>query len=73
MRLLGAISGFRKAYLSLLVDEIRLDGNEPHNLGSYRAPTLAVSLSNEGRLGERPSFVHYWRAQRDSNYRPLGS
>jgi hypothetical protein len=51
-RLLDTASGFGKAYLSLLVDKIRLDGNELHVRGNYRALTRAVSLSKEGKLDD---------------------
>ena len=34
-RLLDTTSGFGKAYLNLLVDEIRLDGDELHMQSSY--------------------------------------
>ena len=70
-RLLDTASGFGKAYLNLLVDEIRLDGNELHIKGSDRALTRAVSLSKDGKLGNVPSFVPEWRARRDSNSLPL--
>ena len=71
-RLLDTASGFGKAYLNLLVDEIRLDGNELHVQGSYRALARAVSLSKEGKLGDVPSFVPEWRPGRDSNsYKPI--
>ena len=66
-RLLDTASGFGKAYLNLLVDEIRLDGNELHVQGSYRALARAVSLSKEGKLGDVPSFVPEWRPHGDSN------
>ena len=72
-RFLDTESGFGKAYLNLLVNEIRLDGNELHIRGSYRALARAVSLSREGKLGNVPSFVPEWRARRDSNSLPLGS
>ncbi len=72
-RLLDTTSGFGKAYLNLLVDEIRLDGNELHVKGSYRALARAVSLLKGGKLGAVPSFVPEWRARGDSNPLPLGS
>ena len=72
-RLLDTASGFGKAYLNLLVDEIRLNGSELHIQGSYRALARAVSLSKEGKLGNVPSFVPEWRARQDSNPRPPGS
>ena len=53
-------SGFGKAYLNLLVDEIRLDGNELRVQGSYRALARAVSLSKVGKLDAVPSFVSAW-------------
>ena len=56
-RLLDTASGFGKAYLNLMVEEIRLDGNKLHLQGSYRALARAISLSNEGKLGAVPSFV----------------
>ena len=70
-RLLDTASGFGKAYLNLLVDEIRLDGNELHIKGSDRALARAVSLSKEGKLGGVPSFVPEWRPEGDSNPRRL--
>ncbi|MBI4192946.1 MAG: recombinase zinc beta ribbon domain-containing protein [Betaproteobacteria bacterium] len=72
-RLLDTASGFGKAYINLLVDEIRLDGNKLHIQGSYRALARAVSLSKEGKLDTVPSFVPEWRARQDSNPRPPGS
>ena len=72
-RFLDTASGFGKAYLNLLVDEIRLDGDELHVKDSYRALARAVSLSKEGKLGTVPSFVPEWCARRDSNPLPLGS
>jgi len=72
-RLLDTTSGFGKAYLNLLVDEIRLDGNELHIQGSYRALARAVSLAKEGKLDTVPSYIPEWRARQESNPRPPGS
>ena len=72
-RFLDRASGFGKAYLNLLVNDIRLDGNTLRIQGSYRALAGAVSISREGKLGEVPSFIQEWRARRDSNSLPLGS
>ena len=69
-RLLDTTSGFGKAYLNLLVEEIRLKGDELHIRGSYRALARAVTLSKEAKLGEVPSFVPYWRPGDESNVRP---
>ncbi len=69
-RLLDRASGFGKAYINLLVDEIRLDGSKLHIQGSYRALARAVSLSKEGKLDTVPSFVREWRPEDESNVRP---
>ena len=70
-RLLDRASGFGKAYINLLVDEIRLDGSKLHIQGSYRALARAVSLSKEGKLDTVPSFVPEWRPEDESNVRPV--
>ena len=69
-RLLDRASGFGKAYINLLVDEIRLDGSKLHIQGSYRALARAVSMSKEGKLDSVPSFVPEWRPEDESNVRP---
>jgi site-specific DNA recombinase len=66
-------SGLGKAYLQLLVDEIRLDGNELVVTGSHRRLAAAVGFMEKRKLGEVPSFVRDWRARRDSNSRPPSS
>ena len=66
-------SGLGKAYLRLLVDEIRLDGNELVVTGSHRRLSDAISFMEKRKLGEVPSFVNDWRARQDLNPRPLGS
>ena len=60
-------SGFGKAYLNLLVDEVRLDGSELRIKGSYGALARAVMLSKEEKPGMVPSFVPDWRPHGDSN------
>jgi len=72
-RLLDTASGFGEAYLIHQQIEIRLDEDELHVKGSYRALARAVSLSKEGKLDTVPSFVPEWRARQDSNLLPLGS
>lgn len=47
--------------MNLLVDEVRLTGNELRIKGSYRALARAITLSNEGKPGMVPSFVPEWR------------
>ena len=64
-RLLDTASGFGKAYLNLLVDEVRLDGSKLHIKGSYGALARAITLAKEGKLVEVPSFVPEWRAKGD--------
>ena len=66
-------SGLGKAYLRLLVDEIRLDGNELVVTGSHRRLADAIGFMQKRKLGEVPSFVNDWRARQDSNPRPPGS
>ena len=67
VRLLDTTPGFGEANLNMLVDEVRLDGNELHIKGSYGALARAVTLSRKGKLGEVPSFVPEWRPHGDSN------
>jgi len=64
-------SGLGKAYPRLLVDEIRLDGNELVVTG--RRLAHAIGFMQKRKLGEVPSFVNDWRARQDSNPRPPGS
>ncbi len=41
--------------------------------GRHRRLTDAIGLMEKRKLGAVPSFVHDWRARRDSNPRPLAS
>ena len=66
-------SGLGKAYLRLLVDEIKLDGNELTVRGSHRRVADAIGFMQKRKLGEVPSFVNDWRARQDLNPRPPGS
>ena len=72
-RLKDVRNGFGKAYLRLLVDEIRLDGNELKIRGSYGQLGEAFGMLEKMKLGEVPSFIRDWRARQDLNPRPLGS
>ncbi|MGB8436612.1 MAG: recombinase family protein [Burkholderiales bacterium] len=72
-RLTDPTSGFGKAYLRLLVDEIRLEGRELKIRGSYSRIADAIGLLEKKKLGEVPSFVRDWRARQDLNPRPPGS
>ncbi len=64
-------TGFGKAYLHLLVDEIRLDGDQLKMRGSYGKLADAIGSLEKKKLGLVPSFVPTWRARDDSNVRPL--
>ena len=72
-RLKDVSSGFGKAYLRMLVDEIRLEGNELKIRGSYAKLGDAFGMLEKMRLGEVPSLIRDWRARQDLNPRPLGS
>ncbi len=60
-------SGLGKAYLRLLVDEIRLDGNDLVVTGSHRRLAHAIGFMEKRKLGEVPSDVNDRGARRDSN------
>jgi len=62
-RLMDKESGFGKRYLSLLVDEVRVEGKEATMRGSHAALAHALSTSSGGV----PSFMTEWRAKQDSN------
>ena len=66
-------SGLGKAYLRLLVDETRLDGDALIVRGSHRRLADAIGFMQKRKLGEVPSFVNDWRARQDLNPRPPGS
>ncbi len=67
-RLVNRDTAFAKRYLSVLVDQIVLSGNEASIRGGYRPLAAAVEKSKEGTLDQVPSFVGEWRARKD--YRP---
>jgi site-specific DNA recombinase len=70
-RLKDVRNGFGKAYLRLLVVEIRLEGNDLKIRGSYAQLGDAFGLLEKMKLGEVPSLVRDWRARQESNPRPL--
>jgi len=53
----------------LLVDEIRLEGNELKIRGSYDRLADAFGMLEKMKLGEVPSFIPDWRARQDLNPR----
>jgi len=72
-RLTDSDSGLGKAYLRLVVDEIRLDGDQLTVRGSYGKLADALGALKGTELGEVPSSVRVWRARQDLNPRPPGS
>ena len=66
-------AGLGKAYLRLLVDEIRLEGNQLTVSGGYGKLADAFGMLKKMELGEVPSSIRVWRARDDSNVRPLPS
>jgi len=72
-RLTDPDSGLGKAYLRLLVDEIRLDRDQLTVRGTYGKLADALGMLKKMELGEVPSSVRVWRARQDLNPRPPGS
>ena len=72
-RLTDTDSALGKAYLRLMIDEIRLEGNQLTVRGSYGKLADAVGVLEKMELGEVPSSMRVWRARQDLNPRPLGS
>src|SRR5262249_24444040 len=66
-RLLDPNAGFGKAYVNLLVDEIRLEGDKLNVRGSYDALAQAIGLGKMGKREGVPSFIPDWRPHGDSN------
>ena len=60
-------SGFGKAYLRMLVDEIRLEGNELKIRGSYAKLGDAFGMLEKMKPGAVPSFIRDWRAGQDES------
>jgi site-specific DNA recombinase len=66
-------TGLGKAWLRLVVSEIRLEGSELKIIGSYDRLAQAYGMLENKRPGEVPSLISDWRARHDSNVRPLPS
>ncbi|MDP1658312.1 MAG: hypothetical protein Q8L73_03045 [Methylotenera sp.] len=66
-RLLDRSSRFGKDYLKLLVNEIRIEGNEAHISGSYDALAYAVAETKKGAPQRVPTFVSNWLLDLGSN------
>ena len=56
-----------KAYLRMLVEEIRLEGNELKIRGSYGKLGEAFGMLEKMKPGEVSSFIRDWRGPQDSN------
>ena len=65
-KLLDPKSEFGRAYLRILVNEIRMDGNQATISGSYAAMTQAVA---EMKMGTKlaPTPILDWRPEHESN------
>ena len=66
-KLLDRSSRFGKDYLNLLVNEIKIDGNEAHISGSYNALASAIAETKKGRPLRVPTFVSNWLLDLGSN------
>ncbi len=66
-KLLDRKSGFGKEYLKLLVNEIRIKGNQAEITGSYSALAYAVDETKKHSLERVPSFVPNWLADQGSS------
>jgi DNA invertase Pin-like site-specific DNA recombinase len=65
-KLLSKDSVLAKSYLNLLIDEIRIVDNQATIKGSYDALAATIHQVKMG-TGQVPTFIHDWRARRDSN------
>ena len=60
---------FRKEYVRLLVDEVKV-GTGSIRIGGSKAALAAAAHSGKTAAGRVPSFERQWRARQDSNLRP---
>ena len=66
-KLLDRNSRFGKDYLKLLVNEIKIVGNEAHISGSYDALAYAITETKKGAPQRVPTFVSNWLLDLGSN------
>lgn len=66
-KLLDRESKFGKEYLKLLVNEIRINGNEAEISGSYAVLAGAIAETKKGTLGRVPTFASNWLLDLGSN------
>ena len=72
-KLLAKGSPLAKRYLSILVDEVVVAEETVTIKGSHAALASTLQAIQKGEPGQVPSFIHEWRARRDSNSRPPSS
>lgn len=65
--LLDRSSRFGKDYLKLLVNEIKIEGNEAHISGSYDAPAYAIAETEKGAPQRVPTFLSNWLIKSDES------
>ena len=68
-KLFNQSARFGKGYLRLLVDEVRINGNEAVMKGSHAAMANALMGTKTGPHGRVPRFVPEWLPGQDSNLR----
>lgn len=68
-RLQDKASSFGKEYLRLLVDEIKVEGQEVRLRGSYCAVAGLLNKTKVGLREEVPTFDPSWLPELDSNQR----
>ncbi len=66
-KLLDRNSRFGKEYLKLLVNEIRIKGDEAEISGSYAVLAGAIAETKKGTLGRVPTFASNWLLDLGSN------
>ena len=66
-KLLDRESRFGKEYLKLLVNEIRINGDEAQITGSYAALAGAIAETKKGTIGRVPTFASNWLLDLGSN------
>ena len=71
--LLNKDTGLAKGYLNILVDEIVVTEKTATISGSNATLVAIMGQMGKGTGDQVPSFMHEWRARRDSNSRPPGS
>jgi len=66
-KLLSKDTSLAKAYIGLLVDEVVVNDDEAVIKGSYAALAQGLHQMKMGTNNLVPTFMHDWRARRDSN------